>query len=80
MEQKPGKKQERIAKFKPWKLNFLRAILNKTKKNRIRSTNIILQLGVDEIKKDIQKSRLRWFGHVMWMRKRGHQRKRNIEK
>jgi hypothetical protein len=23
---------------------------------------------VDEIKNDIQKSRFRWFGHMMWMR------------
>jgi hypothetical protein len=26
-----------------------------------------MQLGVDAIKNDIQKSRLRWFGHVMQM-------------
>ena len=51
MEQKRGQQQkERIAKFKPWKWNFW-AILNKTKK-------------VDKIKSDIQKSRLRWFGHL----------------
>jgi len=30
--------------------------------NRIRNTRIRLELGVDEIKNDIQKSRLRLFG------------------
>jgi hypothetical protein len=46
-------------------MKFLRAILNKTKKDRIRNTNIRLELGVVEIKNDIKKSR--WFGHVMWV-------------
>jgi len=35
------------------KMKFLRAILNKRKKDRIRNTNIRLELGVDEIKNDI---------------------------
>ena len=39
--------------------------LNKIKK---RNNNIRLELGVDKIKNSIQKSRLRWFGHVMLMR------------
>ena len=46
---------------------FLRAILNKTK-DRIRNTNIRLELGEDEIKNYIQKGSLGWFGHMMWMR------------
>ena len=45
-------------------MEFLRTILNKTK-DRIRNTNIRLELGMNEIKNYIQKSRLRWFGHVM---------------
>ena len=49
-------------------MKFLRVILNKTNKDRIRNTNIRLELGVDEINNDIEKSRLRWFGQVMWMR------------
>ena len=28
-----------------------------------------MQLGVNEIKLDVQKNKLRWFGHVMQMRK-----------
>ena len=47
-------------------MKSLRAILNKTK-DRIKNANIRLELGVDEIKNDIQMSRLRWFGHVMQM-------------
>ena len=42
-------------------MQFWRPILNKTKEN------LRLELGVDEIKNEIQKSRLRWFGHVMWI-------------
>ena len=37
-------------------MNFLRVILNKIKKDRIRNTNMRLELVVDEIKNDIQKS------------------------
>jgi hypothetical protein len=39
-------------------VTFLRAILNKTKKVRILNTGISLEPGVDEIKNDIQMSRL----------------------
>ena len=49
-------------------MKFLRAILNKTNKDKIKNTNIRLELGVNEIKKD-KKSRLRWFGDVMRIRK-----------
>ena len=38
------------------------------KKDRIRNTNLRLELEVEEIMNDIQKRRLRWFGHVMRMR------------
>jgi hypothetical protein len=47
-------------------MTFLRAILNKTK-DMIINTNIRLDLGVDEIKNNIQKSRYVIFGCVMWM-------------
>ena len=47
-------------------MKFFREILNKTK-DVIRNTNIRLELGVDEMKNDNQKSRLRWFEHFMWM-------------
>ena len=48
------------------KMKFLGLILNKTKKDRIGNTKIRLELEVDEIK-NIQKSRWRWFGHLMQM-------------
>ena len=43
----------------------MRAIFKKTKKVRIRNTNISLELGEDKIRNDIQKSRSRWFDSVM---------------
>ena len=46
-------------------MTFLRAILNKTKEDKIRDTDIRLELGVDEIKNNIQKSGLKWFGYVI---------------
>ena len=47
-------------------MKFLGVILNKTKEDRIRNTDIRLELGVDERKNYIQK-KLRWFGHVVRM-------------
>ena len=43
-------------------------MLNKTKKARVINTNRRLELSGNEIRNGIQKSRLRWFGHVMRMR------------
>ena len=37
-------------------------------KKRIRNIDIRLELGVVEMKNDIQKTKLKWFGHVMQMR------------
>ena len=59
--------KRRDSKIQAMEMKFLRVILNKTGKDRIRSINIGLELGVDKIKNDIQKSRLTWFVHVMWM-------------
>ena len=56
-------------KIKNLEMKFLRAILNKTKKDRIRNINKRLELGVDETKNDIQKSRLRCFWYAIWMTK-----------
>ena len=49
------------SKIKIMEINFFRIILNKTKKGTTGNTNIIFELGVDEIKNDSQKSRIRWF-------------------
>ena len=53
------------SKIQAMEIKFLRAILNKIKE-RMRNTYIRLEPEVDEIN-DIQKSRLRWFGHAMRM-------------
>ena len=55
-------------KIEAMEMKFLRAISNKTKKGRIRNASIRLELEVDKIKKDIQKSRLGWFEPAMWIR------------
>ena len=51
---------------------FLRAMLNKTKKIRIRNTNLRLEIGLDETKNEIQKSRLR---HLLRTREEGMPKK-----
>ena len=48
-------------------IKLLRAILKKTNKNSVRNTDIKSEVGVDQIKNDIQKSRLRGFGLVVLM-------------
>ena len=57
------------SKIQAMEKKLLTAILKETKKGRIRNINIRLELGVDERKNDTQKSRLRWFGHVMQIRR-----------
>ena len=42
------------------KLKFFIVILNTTKKDRIRNANVKLELGLDEIKKLIEKIKLVW--------------------
>jgi hypothetical protein len=48
-------------------MKFLREIIGKTRRDRIRNDDIREQLKVDDIKTDIEKNRLRWYGHVMRM-------------
>ena len=48
-------------------IKFSRA-LKKTKEKRLKTATVRLELGVDVIKNNIQKSRFRWLGHVMRMR------------
>ena len=40
-------------------MKFLRVVLNKTKEERLRNTNIRLELGVGEIKNDILKKQIK---------------------
>ena len=48
-------------------MKFFREILNKIKKDKIRNINKRLKPGVYEIKIDIQKSKIRWFGCIIQM-------------
>jgi hypothetical protein len=48
-------------------IKFLRGILGKTRRDKIRNNDIREQLKVDEIKHDMERNRLKWYGHVMRM-------------
>ena len=68
MEQKPAQQKIYDSKIQAMEMKSLRAILNKAKIDRVRNTNTRLELGKGENKNVIQKSRLRWFGHVKQMK------------
>jgi hypothetical protein len=53
------------SKIQAMEMKFLREIMGKTRRDRIRNDDIREQLKVDDIKTDIEKNRLRWYGHVM---------------
>jgi hypothetical protein len=42
-------------------------IIGKSRRDRIRNNDIREQLKVDNIEIDIEKNRLRWYGHIMRM-------------
>jgi hypothetical protein len=46
-------------------MKFLRGILGKTRRDKIRNNDIREQLKVYEIKHDMERNRLKWYGHVM---------------
>ena len=46
-------------------MKCLKAILNQTKRERIKNADIRLKLRLDGIRNYIQKRRLTWFAHVM---------------
>jgi hypothetical protein len=45
-------------------MKFLRGILGKTRRNKIRNNDIRERLKVD-IKHDTERNRLKWYGHIM---------------
>jgi hypothetical protein len=55
------------SKIQAKEMKFLREIIGKTRRDRIRNDDIREQLKVDNIKIDIEKNRLRWYGHIMRM-------------
>ena len=72
VEQKPEQQQKTDSKIQAMEMTFLRAILNKTKKDRITKYQHKIGIKGTRNKKDIQKCRLSWFGHVIRM---GEERK-----
>jgi hypothetical protein len=55
------------SKIQAMEMKFLREILGKTRREKIRNDDIREQLKVDDIKNDIERKRLKWCGHVMRM-------------
>ncbi|PSN48044.1 hypothetical protein C0J52_09106 [Blattella germanica] len=55
------------SKIQAMEMKFLKGIFGKTRKNKIRNTVIREELKIEEIKRDIEKTRLQWYGHVMHM-------------
>ena len=53
------------SKIQAMEIMFLRGILEKARRDNIRNTFIIEELKIEEIKRDIEKIRLQWYGHVM---------------
>jgi hypothetical protein len=59
------KKEE--SKIQAMEMKFLRGILGKTRRNKIRNDDISKQLKVDDINHDMKRNKLKWYGHVMSM-------------
>ena len=49
-------------------MKFLRKIVNKTRRDRIRNTVIREEVKVEPVIQTIQKHALRWFGYITRMR------------
>jgi hypothetical protein len=55
------------SKIQTMEMKFLRGILGKTRRDKVRNNDIREQLKVDDIKHDMGRNRLKWYGHVMRM-------------
>jgi hypothetical protein len=54
-------------KIQAMEMKFLKGILRKTRKDKIRNNNIREQLKVDSIKHNMESNRVKWYGHIMCM-------------
>ena len=50
------------------KMKFLRSMAGKTQRDKIRNDNIRESLGIEKIQHQIERTRLRWFGHMKRMK------------
>jgi hypothetical protein len=55
------------SKIQAMEMKFLREILGKTRRDKIKNDDIREQLKIDDIKYNIERNRLKWYGHVMRM-------------
>jgi hypothetical protein len=59
------KKEE--SKIQATEMKFMTGILGKTRRDKIRNKDIREQLKVDDIKHDMERKKLKWYGHIMRM-------------
>ena len=52
------------SKVQASEMKFLRSMLGKTRKDRVRNVDVRKEIGVDMLNGRTEKSRLKWFGHV----------------
>ena len=52
------------SKVRASEMKFLRSILRKTRKDRVRNVDVWKEIRVERLNDRIEKSRLKWFGHV----------------
>jgi hypothetical protein len=55
------------SKIQAIEMKFLRLIMGKTKRKRIRNANIREELRMEDIQNQIERNRLRWFRYVKRM-------------
>lgn len=55
------------SKVQASEMKFLRSMLGKTRRDRVRNVDVRKEIGVEKVNDKIEKSRLKWFGHVKRM-------------
>ncbi|KAI5750843.1 hypothetical protein M8J77_001701 [Diaphorina citri] len=60
-------KKRDASRIQATEMKFLRSILGKTRRDRIRNEVIGTTVGEESLNKRIERQRLRWFGHMRKM-------------
>ena len=55
------------SKIQASEMRFLRSMIGKTRRDRVRNEDVRKEIGVDKMNDRIERNRLRWFGHVKRM-------------
>jgi hypothetical protein len=62
-----GAEQKTKSKIQTIEMRFLRKVVGKTRRDKIRNETIRRILGVPPLQTEIEESQLRWAGHVLRM-------------